>query len=152
MTLPSEERPDRDLPPRPPTPADALPPPPPISSHGVAEDSRSLPVNTDEPPAVLGEPAAPAEPAAPGRPARQPFTRIRAAWAGVWAGLVAVILLIVFIGQNTAPIHVQFLWLDGQIPTALALLMAGVGGAIIALAVAAARILQLRRMMRRNIR
>jgi uncharacterized integral membrane protein len=56
--------------------------------------------------------------------------------------------LIVFVGQNTAPINIQFLWLDGQIPTALALLIAGVGGAVVAMAAAAARILQLRRAIR----
>jgi uncharacterized integral membrane protein len=78
------------------------------------------------------------------------FTRISAAWMGVWAGLVVVILLIIFIGQNTAGVRIRFLWMDGTIPTALALLIAGVGGAIIAMAVAAARIIQLRRMVRRR--
>jgi uncharacterized integral membrane protein len=97
-------------------------------------------------------PARPAEPTTSGKVVRQPFTRIRAAWVGVWAGLAVVILLIVFIGQNTAPIAIHFLWLDGRIPTALALLIAGVGGAIIALGTGAARIIQLRRMMRRDIR
>jgi uncharacterized integral membrane protein len=78
------------------------------------------------------------------------FTRISAAWLGVWAGLLVVVLLIIFIGQNTADVRIRFLWLDGQIPTALALLIAGVGGAIIAMAVAAARIIQLRRLVRRR--
>ncbi|MEU4239990.1 lipopolysaccharide assembly protein LapA domain-containing protein [Actinoplanes sp. NPDC026619] len=122
MTLSPEERPERELPPQPPTtPADL---PLPVDGTG-------------------GEIAPP-----PG--VRQPFTRVRAAWVGVWAGIVVVILLIIFIGQNTAPVDVHFLWLDGQIPTALALLIAGVGGAIIAVAAGAARIVQLRRMMRRD--
>jgi uncharacterized integral membrane protein len=77
-----------------------------------------------------------------------PHTRIGAAWFGVWAGIVVVILLIIFIGQNTAKVPIHFLWLDGLIPTALALLIAGVGGAIIATAVAAARIVQPRRLVR----
>jgi uncharacterized integral membrane protein len=93
-------------------------------------------------------PSLPPEPPTPPA-ARLPHTRIGAAWFGVWAGAVVVILLIVFVGQNTAPLDVQFLWLDGQIPTALALLIAGVGGAIVAMAIAAARILQLRRAVRR---
>jgi uncharacterized integral membrane protein len=79
-----------------------------------------------------------------------PFTRISAAWLGVWAGAVAVILLIVFIGQNTAKVPINFLWLHGLIPTALALLIAGVGGAVVAMSVAAARIVQLRRLVRRR--
>jgi putative membrane protein len=77
-----------------------------------------------------------------------PHTRIGAAWFGVWAGIVVVILLIIFIGQNTAKVPINFLWMHGLIPTALALLIAGVGGAIIATAVAAARIVQLRRLVR----
>jgi uncharacterized integral membrane protein len=129
MTLPSDERPERELPPHPPTP-----PPPPT---GHLEPTQP----PNEKPTVDGD--------TPGR-MTQPFTRIRAAWVGVWAGLVVVLLLIIFIGQNTAPIQIHFLWMDGQIPTALALLIAGVGGAIIALAAGAARILQLRRMMRRH--
>jgi uncharacterized integral membrane protein len=76
------------------------------------------------------------------------FTRISAAWMGVWAGVVVVVLLIIFIGQNTSDVRIRFLWLDGLIPTALALLIAGVGGAVIAMAVAAARIIQLRRLVR----
>jgi uncharacterized integral membrane protein len=126
MTLPSPERPEQELPPRPPlTGADPVEP-----VDGTVDEPSGPRVTT--------------------RSKGQPFTRVRAAWAGVWAGLVAVILLIVFIGQNTAPIHIQFLWLDGQIPTALALLIAGVGGAVIALAAGAARIVQLRRMIRRD--
>jgi uncharacterized integral membrane protein len=78
------------------------------------------------------------------------FTRISAAWLGVWAGALVVILLIVFIAQNTAGVRIRFLWLDGVIPTALALLIAGVGGAVIAMAVASARIIQLRRMVHRQ--
>jgi uncharacterized integral membrane protein len=79
-----------------------------------------------------------------------PYTRIRAAWVGVWAGVLAIILLIVFVGQNTAKIEINFLWMHGRIPTALALLIAGVGGAVIAMAIAAARIIQLRRHIRRD--
>ncbi|GIF00399.1 LapA family protein [Paractinoplanes rishiriensis] len=123
MTQPA----DRELPPRPPMPAPAEPHELPGGPDEITPGSEST--------AVEG---------------RQPFTRVRAAWAGVWAGIVVVILLIIFIGQNTAPVKVNFLWLEGQIPTALALLIAGVGGAIIALATGAARIVQLRRMMRRN--
>jgi uncharacterized integral membrane protein len=81
---------------------------------------------------------------------RPPYTRIRAAWVGVWAGILAIILLIIFVAQNTAKVDVHFLWMDGRIPVALALLIAGVGGAIIALAVSAARMIQLRRHLRRE--
>jgi uncharacterized integral membrane protein len=102
-----------------------------------------------EPPREL--PAGPGEiPPSGHTPAKVPHTRISAAWFGVWTGIAVVILLIIFIGQNTAKVPINFLWMDGLIPTALALLIAGVGGAIIATAVAAARIVQLRRLVRRH--
>jgi uncharacterized integral membrane protein len=88
--------------------------------------------------------------ARPGAARPRMFTRVSAAWLGIWAGVLVVILLIIFIGQNTADVRIRFLWMDGLIPTALALLIAGVGGAIIAMAVAAARIVQLRRLVRRR--
>jgi uncharacterized integral membrane protein len=141
MTLPTPERPEPELPPQPPL-TGAIPLPPEGTVAGPAVEPPAEP--------VTGPPARPSSLRVKSRAKGQPFTRVRAAWVGVWAGLVAVILLIVFIGQNTAPIHVQFLWLDGQIPTALALLIAGVGGAVIALAAGAARIVQLRRTIRRD--
>ncbi|MBM2623523.1 DUF1049 domain-containing protein [Actinoplanes sp. LDG1-06] len=58
--------------------------------------------------------------------------------------------MIIFIAQNTASVRINFLWMNGQFPVALALLIAGVAGAIVAMAVAAARILQLRRMVSRR--
>jgi uncharacterized integral membrane protein len=70
-------------------------------------------------------------------------------WLGVWAGVLVVILLIIFVAQNTAGVEINFLWMSGRISLALAMLIAGVAGAIIAMAVAAARIIQLRRMVRR---
>ena len=81
-------------------------------------------------------------------PAQVSRTRTSAVWLGVWAGVVVLILLIVFIAQNTASVRIAFFGLEGSIPLALALLIAGVAGAIIAMAVAGLRILQLRRQIR----
>jgi uncharacterized integral membrane protein len=58
--------------------------------------------------------------------------------------------MIIFIAQNTASVQISFFALEGQISLALALLIAGVAGAIIAMAVSAFRILQLRREVRRR--
>jgi uncharacterized integral membrane protein len=79
-----------------------------------------------------------------------PHTRTSAAWFGIWAGVAALILLIIFVAQNTRAVEVSFLWMHGQISLALALLIAGVGGAVIAMAVAAVRIVQLRRLLHRR--
>jgi uncharacterized integral membrane protein len=79
-----------------------------------------------------------------------PRTRLSAAWLGIWAGAVVLILLIIFVAQNTATVRIDFLWMSGSVSLAVALLIAGVGGAIVAMAIAAARIIQLRRLVRRG--
>jgi uncharacterized integral membrane protein len=116
-------------------------------SEPIYHEPASIPTTEVEP---IPAPGTTAPPVSPAPLAPRMFTRISAAWLGVWAGILVVILLIIFIAQNTAGVRIRFLWLDGVIPTALALLIAGVGGAIIAMAVAAARIVQLRRLVRRR--
>ena len=97
-------------------------------------------------------PPAPVEPVREPRrrPVSVPWTRTSAAWFGVWAGVVALILLIIFVAQNTSSVEINFGWMHGRIPLALGLLIAGVCGALIAMAVAGIRILQLRRLVRRG--
>jgi uncharacterized integral membrane protein len=140
MAHPADDRPastpDAADPPMPELPADLAPPP----SIGPAD--AASPGAEVEP---LGE-----TPTAKRERVQVARTRTSAVWFGVWAGAVALILLIIFVGQNTASVEISFLWLSGRISLALALLIAGVGGAIIAMAVAAARILQLRRLFRRT--
>jgi len=139
MTTPADRSPEESLPPRPPADRPA--------GAGAYHDPASIPTTEVEP---IPAPGTTTPPVPPAPTAPRMFTRISAAWLGVWAGIVVVILLIVFIAQNTAGVRIRFLWMDGVIPTALALLIAGVGGAIIAMAVAAARIVQLRRLVRRR--
>ena len=79
-----------------------------------------------------------------------PRTRTSAAWFGIWAGVVVLILLIIFVAQNTDPVEITFLWMHGTLPLALALLIAGVAVAVVAMGIAAARIAQLRRLLRRR--
>ncbi|TDC41719.1 DUF1049 domain-containing protein [Micromonospora sp. KC213] len=52
--------------------------------------------------------------------------------------------LIVFMLQNTRSAEVSFLWMHEGLPLALGLLIAGVGTALLTMAVGAARITQLR--------
>ena len=127
MTTPAENRPVDPVAPRP-------PPPVPYEPTGTGAD-----LSVTEP----GSPTPPEK-------VQLTPTRTSAVWAGVWAGVVVLILLIIFIAQNTAKVQISFFALDGQIPLALALLIAGVAGAIIAMSVAAARIIQLRRLVRRS--
>lgn len=82
--------------------------------------------------------------------ARVTRTRISAAWMGVCAAALALIVLIIFIAQNTRRVQVSFLWLDGTVPLALALLIAAVASAVVAAIIGTARITQLRRRITRE--
>jgi uncharacterized integral membrane protein len=72
-------------------------------------------------------------------------TRVSASWTAVVVAAFVLVLLIIFIAQNTQHSSVNFLWLHGKAPTAVVLLIAATAGASVAIIVAVARILQLRR-------
>jgi len=147
MAQQPENRPDAG-------PDEPVPPPPPERA------GTSFPTESDLPPGpstgLDSSPDLAPPPAVPERLLRRPerikvpWTRTSAAWLGIWAGVVALILLIIFVGQNTANVQINFLWMSGHFSLAVALLVAGVCGAVIAMAVAAARIIQLRRMVHRG--
>jgi uncharacterized integral membrane protein len=62
---------------------------------------------------------------------------------------VILLLLVVFIAQNTQPVEVSFLGWEGDVPLAVAVLVAAVAGLLIAAAAGSLRIWQLRRRVRR---
>ncbi len=72
-------------------------------------------------------------------------TRASASWTAVVIGVFILILLVIFVAQNTEQSSVTFLWLHGRAPTAVVLLIAAIAGAVIVIAVGVARILQLRK-------
>ncbi|TDB71830.1 lipopolysaccharide assembly LapA domain-containing protein [Micromonospora sp. KC723] len=74
-----------------------------------------------------------------------PHTRTGATWVGICTATLLAVALIVFMLQNTRSAEVSFLWMHGSLPLALGLLIAGVGTALLTMAVGAARITQLRR-------
>jgi putative membrane protein len=77
-------------------------------------------------------------------------TRTGATWVGIAVGAVVLVLLIIFLLQNTVPVEVAFLGLQGTAPLAVMLLIAGVGFAIVTLVVGSLRIGQLRRRIGRG--
>ncbi|MBG0561504.1 LapA family protein [Actinoplanes aureus] len=81
---------------------------------------------------------------------RVPRTRTGAAWFGLCVATLFSVVLIVFMLQNTGSVEVTFLGLHGNLPLAMALLIAAVGAALVTMAVGAARIGQLRRLSRRQ--
>jgi putative membrane protein len=71
-------------------------------------------------------------------------TRLSGAWTAIVIGLVALVVILVFILQNQQSVEVTFLMFQGHLPLAVALLFALILGAVIVVAFGAARILQLR--------
>jgi lipopolysaccharide assembly protein A len=76
-------------------------------------------------------------------------TRLSGAWTALFVGIVALVVILVFILQNLQKVEVHFLAFQGQLPLAIALLFALVLGAVVVLALGAGRILQLRLVARR---
>jgi uncharacterized integral membrane protein len=77
-------------------------------------------------------------------------TRISATWVAVAVAVVFLLLLIIFIAQNNRQVPVHFLWITGHVSESVALVMAALAGAVLVLAVGAARIIQLRVVGRRH--
>jgi uncharacterized integral membrane protein len=87
----------------------------------------------------------PAKPAGKGRP-----TRISGTWVAVIAGLLVLIVLLIFILQNLDPATVRFFGAEGSLPLAIAMLFSAIGGAALVALIGGARILQLRKQARRR--
>ena len=88
----------------------------------------------------------------PTRPASDPLrgSRTSGLWIAVAASGLVLVLLIIFIAQNTDPVGVSFLGWEGETPLAVALLIATVAGLFLATIAGSLRILQLRRRVKRT--
>jgi uncharacterized integral membrane protein len=100
-----------------------------------------------EPPGPAGSPA-PAG-AAPGIDSVTKATRISGTWIAVIVATIVLVFLLVFILQNLGEVTVSFLGISGNLPLGVALLFAAIVGAALVILIGAARILQLRRRVRR---
>ncbi len=86
--------------------------------------------------------------AATSTPRNPPVTRAGMVWVAVIAGLVMLVLLIIFILQNEARVTVNFFSASGELSLGMALFIAAVGGGILVAIAGAVRILQLRNQRR----
>jgi len=75
---------------------------------------------------------------------------VSATWVATSVALLLLILLIVFILQNSTEVEVQFLGMSGTIPLGMALLIAAVGGGVVVAIAGVARVAQLRMNARRT--
>jgi uncharacterized integral membrane protein len=76
-------------------------------------------------------------------------TRISGTWIAVIVATILLVFLLIFILQNLTTVTVSFLGFSGNLPLGVALLFAAIVGALLVILVGAARILQLRRRVRR---
>lgn len=84
------------------------------------------------------------------RAIRSPFTRLAAAWWALVVGLVILIILLIFVAQNTNSIAVHFLFFDWSLPVGVGYLLSAVAGATTTVLIGAARMMQLRRAAKKN--
>ena len=66
-------------------------------------------------------------------------------WVRIFITALLLAALIVFMLQNTQPVLVTFLTMQGTLPLAIALLIAGIGVGIVALVIGTIHISRLRR-------
>lgn len=78
------------------------------------------------------------------------FTRAAALWSSLIVGFLVLIVLLIFIAQNTASADFQFLSFHWTLPLGVAILVAAVAGGLITVLVGTARIYQLRRAAKRH--
>ena len=79
------------------------------------------------------------------------FTRAASIWTSLTAGFLILIVLLVFITQNTTETQFAFLGWHWSLPLGVAILLAAVGGGLITVLAGTARIFQLRRAAKKNL-
>jgi len=148
--------------PRPAIGDEAPPPTGELSSAGVP--SAGVPSATSEQPVPVTEPPAEAAPPAPSQaaptqaapthaagPSLKPkHTRISGLWVAVGFFAVILLLLLIFILQNSKTVDVSYMGAHGHLPLGVALLLAAVCGVLLVVLAGAARISQLRTVARRH--
>jgi len=80
------------------------------------------------------------------------FTRAAALWSALIVGFVILIVLLVFILQNTDSATVHFFAWEWNLPIGVGVLLAAVCGGLLTVAAGSARIIQLRRAAKRNLK
>ena len=72
------------------------------------------------------------------------ITRAGMIWTATVAGLILLVLLIIFIAQNQDQVTLRYFGFEGTVNLGLALFIAAVGGGLLTAMAGAARIIQLR--------
>lgn len=114
--------------------------------------SPDVPPASGTPP--LGNPAPGKPPAKSPPPPESAVHRTRAAalWAALTLGFLVLIVLLIFIMQNTESAEFAFLGWHWSLPLGVAILFAAVAGGLLTVAVGAVRMFQLRRAAKKNLK
>ncbi|MCE9514762.1 MAG: lipopolysaccharide assembly protein LapA domain-containing protein [Mycobacterium sp.] len=110
----------------------------------------SDPLTPDQPSPAAAE-AGTANLPEPTHPSDVKFTRAAALWSSLILGFLVLIVLLIFIAQNTASASFAFLSWRWDLPLGVAILFAAVCGGLITALVSAARMFQLRRVAKKNL-
>jgi uncharacterized integral membrane protein len=118
----------------------------------TSEPPRTGPATEGEaPPADRAvEPASPEPPSSAGPDDPLRGSRTSGLWTAVIALVLLLVLLAVFVFQNTQQVRVTYFGWDVEAPLSAALLVATAAGGLIVVAAGSLRILQLRRRVRRE--
>lgn len=76
-------------------------------------------------------------------------TRASGLWVGIVVFTIILILLLVFVIQNTRKVQISYFWFDGSIPLAVAMLLSAAAGVLLTAIAGSLRILQLRRRLKK---
>jgi uncharacterized integral membrane protein len=104
-------------------------------------------VSPEEPPVI----PAPTPDKVPPPESAVKFTRTAGLWSFLAIGFLILIVLLIFITQNTASGDFAFLGWHWTLPLGVAILLAAVGGGLITFLAGTARIYQLRRAAKKNL-
>lgn len=113
-----------------------------MNAESPVSDGAPTPQPPDAPSAP--DPTAPAPPSATGR------TGLSRTWVGIIIGVVVLAFLLAFIIQNGQSVRVSIFTVSWRIPLGVALLLAAVGGVLLAAIVGSLRIWQLRHRLHRS--
>ncbi|MGH3498792.1 MAG: LapA family protein [Nocardioidaceae bacterium] len=77
-------------------------------------------------------------------------SRISGAWAALMGFAVVLVLLLIFILQNTQSVQISYLGATGHLPLAVAMLVSALAGVVLTGTAGSLRIWQLRRRLSRS--
>ena len=139
-----------DREPVPGTMADPIPDQPGDPSLTAPNDPAQQPGRAQRPAPgqAVPKPATPGQPLPPDHALQR--TRLSGVWAAVGCFTVILVLLLIFILQNSRTVDVSYLGAHGHLPLGVAMLLAAACGALLVTFAGMARILQLRATARKH--